>query len=118
MRVKKCYTRSEPLLWLTMVLYVVTPFLAKPGWCINNPTIPQTGPGSRHCVPYSGKNPIPHSNLPYLQPWITYSIGILCEISFTAFIKCRRTFRKQSNAQKKSEPIVHCLSIIAVINYV
>lgn len=65
-RIKKLYTRFEPLLKMTMVVYVGTPFLAKPGWCVNNPDIPQSGPGALHCTPYSGITTIPHSNLPYL----------------------------------------------------
>ena len=91
---RKLYNRLKPLKLVALFLYMVLPFLEKPGWCIDNDEI-DTNDAYGYWYCQNADRTISNSNIPKLPCNVTNSLLILTLIILFWFTKARDVYRKR-----------------------
>ena len=91
---RKQYYRYKPLKLLAMTLYIIIPFIEKPGWCIHSTEIDETtSNGYWYCQ--NADKTIANSHIPKLPAIATDIILSCCLMVMFFFTKARDSYRKR-----------------------
>ena len=91
---RKQYDRYKPLKLVALTLYMILPFLEKPGWCIKSANLDHDSyEGYWYCQ--NAEKTIANSHIPKLPSFATNILYIVCLIIIWAFTKMRDVYRKR-----------------------